>query len=102
MFSQTVAIGYKQLHPDSVVVVKAFDPRPSLLIKASESSNSFRRYGFVDAIQELDPSGALGLLDPDFKVVCSLCLMPLFASFLFVQVIVIFVVSCRSVRVRVF
>ena len=68
MFSlQTLAIGYKQLHPDHVVVVQAYDPRPSLRIKTSEDV-PFRRYYFVDAILDLEPASALGLLDPDFKV----------------------------------
>ena len=66
---QSIAIGYKRAHPASVVSVFANDPRPSLRIKTSDSSSqSFKRYGFVDAIQELDPAGALGLLDPDCKV----------------------------------
>ena len=30
----------------------------------------FRKFGFVDAIQDLDPSGSLGLLDLGFKVFC--------------------------------
>ena len=50
------------------MVVHAFDARPTLRIKASDQSGSFRRYGFVEAIQELDPVGTLGLLEPDFKV----------------------------------
>ena len=67
--SQTIAIAYKQAHPESVVVVQAYDSRPGIRIKASDSpSQMFRRYGFVDAIKELDPVGSLGLLDPDFKV----------------------------------
>ena len=66
---QSIAHGYKNLHPDSVVVVQAYDPRPSLRIKSSDSpSIPFRRYGFVDAIKELDPIGTLGLLDQDFQV----------------------------------
>lgn len=64
---QTIAIGYKQHHPSSVVVVQAYDPRPSLRIKATENS-AFRRFGFVDAVKELNPVGSLGLLEPDFKV----------------------------------
>ena len=65
---QTIAIGYKQRHPSSVVVVQAYDPRPSIRIKASETAASFRRYGFVDAVKELDPAGSLGLLAPDYRV----------------------------------
>ena len=65
---QTIAIGYKQIHPDSVAVFKAFDRRPNILIKASESSHSFCCYGFVEAVRELHTARALGLLDPDFKV----------------------------------
>ena len=39
------------------------------MIKASDTPDlAFRRYGFVEAIQELDPIGSLGLLAPDFKV----------------------------------
>lgn len=70
-FFQAIAIGYKRLYPDSVVLVQAFDPRPSLRIKLTDQESiPFRRYYFVDAIQELDPLGALGLLDPDFKASC--------------------------------
>ena len=66
---QTIAIAYKQQNPASITVVHAYDPRPSLMIKASDSPSSiFRKFGFVDAIQDLDPLGSLGLLDPDFKV----------------------------------
>ena len=65
---QSIAIGYKQQNPASVVVVMAYDSRPSLRIKSSDSEESFRRYRFVDAIQELDPAGALGLMAPDYKV----------------------------------
>ena len=65
---QSIAIGYKQQNPTSVVVVMAYDSRPSLRIKSSDSEESFRRYRFVDAIQELDPAGALGLMAPDYKV----------------------------------
>ena len=69
---QSIAIGYKNLHPSSVVVVQAYDPRPSIRIKSADSPDvPFRRYGFVDAIQELDPSGALGLLDQDYKIAVS-------------------------------
>ena len=51
-------------------MVHAYDPKPSIRIKASDQPDqSFRRYGFVDAIKELDPFGTLGLLDQDFKVV---------------------------------
>ena len=68
-FFQSIAIGYKRLHPSSVVIVQAFDAKPSLRIKPSEQSTApFRKYGFVDAIKELDPVGALGLHDQDFKV----------------------------------
>ena len=46
-----------------------YDSRPTLRIKASDSPDlPFRRYGFIEAIQELDPIGALGMLAPDFKV----------------------------------
>ena len=66
---QSIAIGYKRSYPNSVVIVQAFDPKPSIRIKPSETSSApFRKYGFVDAIKELDPVGSLGLLDPDFKV----------------------------------
>ena len=65
---QSIAIGYKRVHPSSIVVVQAFDARPSIRIKSSEQSSSFRKYRFVDAIQELDPVGQIGLLAPDFKV----------------------------------
>ena len=69
LFPQTIAIAYKQAHPASVVVVQAYDSRPGLRIKSSDSpSQMFRRYGFVEAIKELDPVANLGLLDPDFKV----------------------------------
>ena len=53
-----------------MVSVQARGARPWLRVKASDSpSQPFKRYGFVDAVKELDPSGALGLLDPDYKVV---------------------------------
>ena len=66
---QSVALAYKRQHPASVVVVQAYDPRPSIMIKASDTPDlAFRRYGFVEAIQELDPIGSLGLLAPHFKV----------------------------------
>ena len=69
LFLQTIAFGYKNLHPESIVVVHGYDPRPSIRIKASDGpGQSFQRYGFVDAIKELDPIGTLGLLDQDFKV----------------------------------
>ena len=51
-----------------MVSVQGYDPRPCLRVKASSSSQSFRRFGFVDAIKEFDPTGSLGLLDPDFRV----------------------------------
>lgn len=52
-----------------MVAVQGFVPRPTITIKDSdESDRPFRRYGFVEAIQKLDPVGALGLLAPDFKV----------------------------------
>ena len=51
-------------------MVQAFDSKPSIRIKASDQESlPFRKYGFVDAIEELDPIGSLGLLDPDFKVI---------------------------------
>ena len=51
-------------------MVQAFDAKPSIRIKASDQpSVPFRKYGFVDAVEELDPIGSLGLLDPDFKVI---------------------------------
>lgn len=65
---QSIAIGYKRANPSSVVSVQGYDPRPCLRVKASSSSQSFRRFGFVDAIKEFDPTGSLGLLDPDFRV----------------------------------
>ena len=65
---QSIGIGYKRAHPDCVVSVQGFDPRPNIRIKASDSVQSFRRYGFVEAVQELDPAGSLGLLDQDYKV----------------------------------
>ena len=65
---QSVAIGYKRAHPTSVVSVLGQGPRPCLRVKDSDSSQGFKMYGFVDAIKEFDPVGALGLLDPDFKV----------------------------------
>ena len=71
-FFQSIAIGYKRLYPSSVVIVQAFDAKPSLRIKPSEQSTApFRKYGFVDSIKELDPIGTLGLLDPDFQVCFS-------------------------------
>ena len=52
-----------------MVTVQGFDPRPNIRIKASDDADlPSRRYGFVEAIQELDPIGSLGLLAPDFKV----------------------------------
>ena len=49
--------------------VQGYDPRPSIMIKASDNPDlPFRRFGFVEAIKELDPVGSLGLLAPDFKV----------------------------------
>ena len=83
--SQTLAIGYKQQHPDSVVVVQAYDPRPSLRIKNSEDA-PFRRYYFVDAILKLEPASALGLLDPDFKVALSFFVL-CFLDYLFVLLV---------------
>ena len=69
MIFQSIGIGYKRANPASVVSVQGYDPRPNIRVKASDSpSQSFRRYGFVDAVQELDPAGTLGLLDPDYKV----------------------------------
>ena len=68
-FKQSIAIAYKSANPECVAVVQAFDPRPHILVKASDSSSvPFRKYGFVDAIKELNPSNSLGLLDPDYKV----------------------------------
>ena len=72
---QSIGVGYKRANPASVVVVQAYDPRPSIRIKASESA-AFRRYGFVEAVQELDPAGSLGLLDPDYQVFVF-CFLPL-------------------------
>ena len=106
--SQTIAIAYKQAHPESVVVVQAYDSRPGIWIKASDSpSQTFRRYGFVDAIKELDPVGSLGLLDPDFKVlifcffcvgllylVGVLCFLFLFLLLLCTRVLCLFVKVC--------
>ena len=69
VLSQSIAIAYKRQNPASVVVVQAYDPRPSIKIKAADDADlPFRRFGFVEAIQELDPAGALGLLPPDYKV----------------------------------
>ena len=66
---QSIAFAYKQAHPSSVVVVQAYDSRPGIRLKSSDSSSQpFRRLGFVDSVKELDPIGSLGLLDPDFKV----------------------------------
>ena len=65
---QSIGISYKRVNPDSVVSVQGRDPRPMISIQPSEASNSFRRYGFVEAVQELDPSGTLGLLEPDYKM----------------------------------
>lgn len=66
---QSIAIGYKRLHPSSVPLVEAFDARPCLRIKETDQgSGPFKRFSFVQAIQELDPVGTLGLLDADFKV----------------------------------
>ena len=68
-FLQSIAIAYKRQNPSSIVSVQGYDPRPSIMIKASDNPDlSFRRYGFVEAIKELDPVGSLGLLAPDFKV----------------------------------
>ena len=98
--SQTIAIAYKQAHPESVVVVQAYDSRPGIRIKASDSpSQMFRRYGFVDAIKELDPVGSLGLLDPDFKVLifCFFCVGLLYlvgVLCFFVSFFVIVMYSC--------
>lgn len=66
---QSIAIGYKRAHPNGVAVVHAFDPKPCIKVKTSdEHSVPFRKFGFVDAVEDLDPTGSLGLLDPDFKV----------------------------------
>ena len=65
---QSIGIGYKRAHPASIVSVMSYDPRPVIRIKASDSAQSFRTYGFVEAVQELDPSGSLGLLEADYKV----------------------------------
>ena len=54
--------------------VQAFDARPNIRVKDSET-DSFRRFGFVDAIRELDPAGSLGLLDQDYKVILSFSLV---------------------------
>ena len=64
---QSIAIGYKSSNPDSIVSVHAFDARPNIRVRDSETG-PFRRFGFVDAVRELDPVGALGLLDQDYKV----------------------------------
>ena len=76
---QSMGVGYKRANPAGVVVVQAYDPRPSIRIKASESAASFCRYGFVEAVQELDPAGSLGLLNPDYQV----CFLPLCFSLFF-------------------
>ena len=46
---------------------------------SDEPSVPFRKFGFVDAVEELDPTGSLGLLDPDFKVSVFLCIVFVFA-----------------------
>ena len=96
-FFQSIAIGFKQINPSSIVVVQAFDPRPCLRIKASENSGTFRRYGFVDAIKELDPIGSLGLLAPDFKVSPFFQLSDFFRLLCFLIVLV-----CSSLNLVLF
>ena len=51
-FFQSIGIGYKRAHPACQISVQGFAPRPCLQIKTSGSSQAFRRYGFVDAVQE--------------------------------------------------
>ena len=83
---QSIAIGYKRAYPQSVAVDQAFDSKPSIRIKASDQpSVPFRKYGFVDAVEELDPIGSLGLLDPDFKVIDLFVNFPLCFKFVFVS-----------------
>ena len=57
------------MYPNGIAIVQAFAPRPSIRVKQSDQpSVPFRKFGFVEAIEALDPVGTLGLLDPDFKV----------------------------------
>ena len=79
-FFQSIGIGYKRAHPACQISVQGFAPRPCLQIKTSGSSQAFRRYGFVDAVQELDPVGTLGLLDQDYQVFSFLLCLLVFIS----------------------
>ena len=44
------------------------DPKPMLRVRPNSAAR-FRRFGFVDAVVELDPIGKLGLKASDFKVI---------------------------------
>ena len=100
---QSIAIGYKRAHPQSVAVVQAFDAKPSIQIKASDQpSVPFRKYGFVDAVEELDPISSLGLLDPDFKVIDLFVHFPLCFEFVFFALALSVFFSGGSWRLHLF
>ena len=64
-----------------MAIVEAFDPRPTIRVKPTDQQSApFRKFGFVEAIKELDPLGSLGLLDSDFKVGFTICLVCYFST----------------------
>ena len=70
------------MYPNGIAIVQAFAPRPSIRVKQSDQpSVPFRKFGFVEAVEALDPVGTLGLLDPDFKVWLSFAFLN---SFVFI------------------
>ena len=72
------------MYPNVIAIVQAFAPRPSIRVKQSDQpSVPFRKFGFVEAIEALDPVGTLGLLDPDFKVWLSFAFLNSFVFILF-------------------
>ena len=78
LFLQSFGIGFKKMHPDGSVRVHANDPQPIIRVKPSESSR-YQRFGFVDAVLNLDPDGRLGLLSSDYRV----CFPVVFLSVVF-------------------
>lgn len=71
------------------------------------SDQLFRRYGSVEAIQELDPIGALGLMAPYFKVCCNsiFVIFPIFVyiifSFVYMALLVKVIFCSFSFRSRI-
>ena len=64
---QSFGIGYKKQYPDGQVRVHTDEPNPVIRVRP-DTSSGFRRFGFVDAVLNLDPVGKLGLLSSDYRV----------------------------------